>query len=793
MRGTRWLLLLILVVIVYGIAARYRAQKIRLREQDEALVKPAPLPLDLNSTSEAWHLTEKDTQDGNGRVRAEIDAQDFREQKDSARVDLKGVTLHIPNKRGDAYNLVNSGAASYFKDDHHLYSEGDVEITLNLPVAPDPQQPQHTPVSIKSSGVTYDTNGRAETDRASAFKFEHGDGTATGAIYDPATRQLFMKSDVKIDWKPIGPHAKLMKIEGGSLEYHEAESEILLKPWGRLTREETVVEGENVLIHLQDDGEGHKEIGKIEATKAHGTDTYPNRKLVYSADQLWVDFDDDGKATKITAQTNAHLVSTSEATATEVTANHVELNFEPVASESVLTDVTASGNSVVTSRPVPAAGREPGETHVLRSDAIEMKMREGGHEIASMVTRSPGSLEFLPNLPSQHHRTLEGKDMVIAYGAQNRIESFRASNIKTATDPSADELKRDPARKPSITASRDMLAHFKPGSSQMASMEQWGDFSYEQGDRRARAAKASLDSDKNVILLDTSARMWDATGSTSADHIRMDERSGDFIAEGGVTSTRLPEKDQNKNSQMLSGDEPMQAQARKMESTNHNRTVHYEGGVSMWQGANRIQASVIDLDREKRGLVADGNVVTNLWEQPKDEDAKPAPQNSKAGEKNQKSGQKNQKSAQPKKAGSPVLTVVHAQHLAYTEANRLAAYSGGVVLNRPGLDVKAKTLQAYLAESGADSRLEKAFADGAAEIVQTSRPAVRTGTAEHAEYYTDEQKVFLKGGAPKLEERKTSGKSDITEGAELTYFANDDRLLVNGSPAKRGQTRIQRK
>ncbi|HEY2013760.1 MAG TPA: LptA/OstA family protein, partial [Bryobacteraceae bacterium] len=618
---------------------------------------------------------------------------------------------------------------------------------------------------------------KAETDRPSAFVFEHGEGTATGASYDPTTRRLLLKNDVKVDWKPIGPNAKLMKIESASLEYVEGESEILLKPWGRLTRENTVVEGENVVIHLQDDGAGHKEIRQIVADKAHGTDEYPNRKLQYSADQLWVDFDDDGVAHKITAQTNAKLVSTSDFAETNVAANHVELNFDPQGHQSILSSVVASGNSVVTSKPLPGPGRQPGETHVLQSEQIEMKMQPGGHEIASIVTHAPGTLEFLPNLPAQHHRTLNGTDMVIAYGPQNRIESFRASGVRTTTDPTADELKRDRNRKPSTTVSRDMLAHFDPKTSHMASMEQWGDFSYEQGDRKAKAAKASLDSEKNLILLDTSARMWDPSGSTSADHIRLDERTGDFTAEGGVNSSRLPDKDQKKNSEMLSGDQPLQAQARKMESTNRNRSIHYEGDVTMWQGANRIQASVVNLDREKKSLVADGNVVTNLWEQPKAEDP---PKDGK-------------KSATQKKAAPPVLTVVHAGHLVYTEANRLAVYSGGVLLNRPGMDVKARQLQAFLADSGADSQLEKAIADGAVEIVQTSRVGIRTGTGEHAEYYTDEQKVLLKEGQPKLVERKLSGKQDTTEGAELTYFANDDRLLVNGSPARPGQSRIQRK
>ena len=67
----------------------------------------------------------------------------------------------------------------------------------------------------------------------------------------------------------------------------------------------------------------------------------------------------------------------------------------------------------------------------------------------------------------------------------------------------------------------------------------------------------------------------------------------------------------------------MQAQARKMVSTNHNRRIHYEGNVVMWQGANRILADTIDVDREKRSLTADGNVTHDLWEQPKDEQRRP--------------------------------------------------------------------------------------------------------------------------------------------------------------------------
>jgi lipopolysaccharide export system protein LptA len=230
-----------------------------------------------------------------------------------------------------------------------------------------------------------------------------------------------------------------------------------------------------------------------------------------------------------------------------------------------------------------------------------------------------------------------------------------------------------------------------------------------------------------------------------------------------VNSSRLPDKDQKKNSEMLSGSDPLQAQARRMDSANRNRTIHYEGDVLMWQGANRIQADTVDLDREKRLLAADGHVVTNLWEESKD----------------------------AKKKKAPVLTEVHAGHLLYTEADRLAHYTGGSEMNRPNMRVKAREIRAWLAaDSGADSRLEKAFGDGAVEIVQTAPGIVRTGTAEHSEFYTADQKVVLQGGVPKFAD--TKGNITVGPGG-LTYFVNDDRLLVNRSDAQPATSRIKRK
>ena len=749
MRGPRWLLLLAIGAILGGIVFTYRAQK--KSAEAHAPARPKQLPDDLHSSAQLWHWVETDAQ--TGHIRADITAQDFREIKDSSRVDLKGMTLRLPGKKGDTYDLIKSASAQFYKSEHRLYSEGEVEITLNLPSS---GEPQRAPVVIHSSRVTFNTETyRAETDSPSTFTFENGSGKATGAYYDPNSHELRMQQDVEIHYQPAGPDAKAMTIEAGGLVFHENTQTIELTPWGKLTREGTVVEGDAPLITLQ-----NHEIHNVHAFHARGTEENGDRHLDYSASELFMDCNDHGQVEHIAAVNNARLVSNAPTSQTTMTGDRVDLNFEVRDSRSILLRVSAAGHGVVISKPLPAPGTAPGDTHVLSSDDLQMTMRPAGKEIDRIVTRGPSSLEFVPNTAAGHHRILRGKDFLIAYGHDNRIDTFHATDVRTTTEANADERKRQRAQ--SVTSSRELTATFDPKTSHLKTMEQSGNFAYTEGDRQARAAKATLDSDQNVMVLDGAARMWDSTGATSADRIRLDERTGDFVAEGNVTSSRMPEKDAKKNSQVLSSDEPLQAQARRMISRNKSRNMHYEGSVVMWQGANRITADTIDVDREKRSFIADRNVVSSLWDEPKDQEKK--------------------------KTAVPALTVVRAPRLVYTDADRLAVYTGGVDMARPGMHITARELRAYLADSDADSRLEKAFADGGVRIVANTAAGTRIATAEHSEYYTDDARVVLTGGQPRLVD--DAGHS--TMGEKLTYFSNDDRLLVDGASNRPVQTFITR-
>src|SRR5262249_23639512 len=140
MRGARWLLLVAIAAIVTGIGFTYRAQKLLRKEHDP--VRPEPLPLELTGKSQRWEFTQTNTRSGKPCSDAHAWADDVREQH-TGRVDLKGVELRIPNKECTAYNLVKSATGTLFKSENRLWAEGDVDLTLKIPME---GQPAHPPV-----------------------------------------------------------------------------------------------------------------------------------------------------------------------------------------------------------------------------------------------------------------------------------------------------------------------------------------------------------------------------------------------------------------------------------------------------------------------------------------------------------------------------------------------------------------------------------------------------------------------------------------------------------------------
>jgi lipopolysaccharide export system protein LptA len=751
MRGSRWLILAAIAFIVVALGWTYYQ---RIEEARRAAPAPPPkLRAGVDAAAGDWVY--RQTQ--GDRTTVEVRAKGFEQVKEPNQFLLNGVELKVFHQDGKKFDMVRSAKADFDVAAGVLFSDGDVDIEMGR--SEDPEAEGRHLVRIRTSGVRLETKTqKASTERAATFAFESGDGAATGVEYDPGTRELRLKSAVLLHWRGKNAQAKPMRIEAGEASYREREAKVYLRPWTRLDREALHVEGADSVVTIE-----KSEVRSAVAQAAKGVHHSDNRKVNFEAEQLALSFGEGAKVEKITGERKARLESAAATSRTIVNAGRLDLDFDTAGRESALRIARATGNSVLEAWPVERPGVEPPETRVLRSETIILHMQPGGEYLDRVETGHPGTLEFLPNRPTQAKRFLRGERIWIHYGEQNRIRDFRSIDVSTRTEA--------PAKPPTLTSSKTFLARFD-GEGKLEEVEQSTDFRYEEGDRRARAVKAVLDQKRALITLDGSARVWDSTGSADADRIVLSQKDGGFVAEGNVASTRLPDrKPGNKEARsggLLSEDEPLQARARKMVSADKNTRIHYEGEAVAWQGANRLNADVIDIDRTRKLLEARGRVVSQLVDRSRPEDGPAAKPRSR----------------------SPVFTTVQAPEMSYSDEQRIAHYRGGAVLRRPDLTVTAREIRAFLKDDkDSESSLDKAFADGAVRIVQSAAGRTRIGTAEHAEYFTGEERVILEGGQPRLQDSLKGN----TQGRQLIWFANNDRLIVNGQEGQPAESNLRRK
>jgi lipopolysaccharide export system protein LptA len=786
MRRLAFVLPLVIIAIAAALWGTYRMRVQKLIESAPAT--PPTLPITLTSSSDEWQWV----QNKDGKPAVQIKAKGSRFLKDAGKLELDAVELKLFQKDHKHYDLVKSPKAVFSQTEGKLFSDGEVEITLDVPVE---GNPPHQLTSIKTTGISFDSkSGKADTDKPASFKFENGDGTCVGVSYDPDVHELHMNSQVDINLTGKGKRSKPMRVQTEKLVYQEQAAKIFLGPWSKLMRENTVVDAAGSIINLKD-----KQIDTIDADHAHGIDSYPKRHLNYAADALHLTYNDDQELEKMTGVGNAHLTSESKGSETSVKANNVDLFFETENHESILRRTLANGAASVEAKPEPQPNGKLAESKIIHSETIELKMRKGGHELEEVDSRVPASLELIPNQPAQHHRILHGAEMTILYGQQNQIQSFRSTKVTTETNP----LPPKPGQKAkprdldiAKTASDNMTAEFEPKSGQMKRMKQWGHFTYEEGESHAVGETAYLDNDTNIMDIDKNARVWDASGSTNGEHIKLAQNTGDFNAEGHVSTTRLPETKKSASA-MLDDSQPSQGTADHVWSGNKNRAVHYEGHAVLWQTSNRIAADRIDIDRDKKILVAEGNVVSEFIDQDDNKSDQPAPAkplaaaNVAAKPEPPADGLNNLPPAAKPSDKPLVYTVVHAAKMVYTDKERLADYTGGAALTRPNMTIKGAQMQAFLnaKDSNEDSRLNHMLADGNVEIFDKGADRTRTSKGDHGEYYTADSRIVIRGDKARL----VDSKKGESVGQELTYFSDDDRLLIKGAPAEPVKSRIIRR
>ena len=693
------------------------------------------LPEEVAAQSRSWHWT----QTTGDSTHIEVSADDFARGSDGRQTDLQGVVLKIFREDIGKHDRVES-AAMRMLDDSTLYSEADTVIALGIP-----DSGGHDPeVVVITSGVTFDpATSSARTERVVSYRFDQGEGSSLGAVYDADSQTLQMLAEVQLDRFGAGPDGVPTKILAGSAGYAEQGARIDLAGGARVEQGSLWLECETAVVWLS----GGRAT-RIESTASIGGEDGDGRRIRFDSPKMDFELGPGGELLRVRGTGGTRFESSEDSSEVEVSGDSVELTYEPGpgAGESALHLVEARGSAAARMNAIAEGLR-----NIIESDGLRLRMRTGSTEIDEVETLQRGRLRQLPSGEDGARRELSAGLIRVRYGERNQVDSLTASGdvivVQEPTDEDAAVLR---------TWSSFLEASFDPKSASIARLHQEGAFRFEEGTRNGSAAEARFDPSGGAFELEGEARVFADGTSVAANSIALDRASGRLTAQEGVSVSVAQANaggDEALPQGLFGAQEPVYAAAEAMISDPRAGFVEYRGAARIWQGHNRIDADTISIEQSTLMFRASGKVLTAWAERGTDIDS-----------------------------GTETVTV-RSDGMRYGEASGEAVFLGSIDFRRAGMRLLSDELRTSLGptEEGAS---RSAVATGTVRIAEWESGGGIRGFSDWAELRPAESRVVLKGSPARL----VSRDGTETRGAELTLGTLGDTLHVLGRGVERAYT-----
>jgi len=762
-----------LVIAVVGIS--YYAARLRVKPTLHNV--PAELGIDIQQTSEGFSLSKSE----GGRTLYTIRASKAVQFKSGGHADLNNVHVVVYGHQHDRYDQIYGDHFSYDPQSGNITGMGEVHIDIQGysegPTKPDQAPPEElkNPVHLLTQNLAFNQKtGIAQTSEVVNFRSAQATGSAKGAYYDSSKNELQLKSDVHI--VTTGDKAAVITGTSGVIQ-KEPRQTVLMdgrieQPTHTLTADKITMmfEPDNTVQHVVAEGNVHIESRGPTITDVYGprgnVNMGPNNSMQQailtggsrfltrgnnlangSADTFIVDFDDQNQPVKF------HMV------------NNARLHQDPNPGKQ-------------------GVGPASGQPMDVIADALDFQLANGS-ELQTADTLGKAQIVILPNPSKPRSTDKNAPDMGNAttvatagkfhatFGDGNQVQSLHG-------EPDSRIVSTSPGQ-PEKVSTADKLDVAFDSDGGVKTLVQTGHFEYHEppaqpntGGRSAFAEKATYTPADQWLILNGSPRVIDNGTTTTATLVRMNRQSGDAYADGDVKTTYSDLKPQP-NGALLATSDPIHVTAEHMASRQQPSVAHYTGNVRLWQAENVVRAPKIDFDQDSRTMTAFGDEhhhVLSLFVQ-QSEDGKLTP------------------------------VQVIADKLTYTDAERKARYTGNVVAKSQDSTITARQIDVYLKEardqSGASakpakqaaivpgsegpSKIDHMVATGNVVVIQPNRRAV----GDELVYTADDAKYHLIGKSPSI--------FDATRGTvwgdSLTFFSQDDRVLVDSKHASSTVTRAR--
>jgi lipopolysaccharide export system protein LptA len=397
----------------------------------------------------------------------------------------------------------------------------------------------------------------------------------------------------------------------------------------------------------------------------------------------------------------------------------------------------------------------PQQTATLHSEEATFFMRPDG-SIDRVIT--PGQAQLVISSLTGNRTKTEARAAKLEadFAARNQLKVVRGEG-------SVQVVASEPGRPERKTSSDSVIARFDAGN--VTSLEQNGNFQYSEAARNITADRATFAPAADVITIAGSPRLRDKDAglALSAQAMRLNRRTGEAAADGEVKGSYTQMRPSG--GAMLAGSEPVHVTAQAAVASRDGRG-RFTGSARLWQGANIVQAPVIEFDRARRSLAASvprgatGRVQTSFVQI--DSDGRQVPVNVTAGK------------------------------LTYSDADRRAVFEGVVHVRSPIATISAQRVEVVLRPAGqlpatkqSASQVQSITASG--NLVIEQRNPARKAFGEKLVYTASDGKFELSGKPGQLPSIFDAELGNIT-GDSLTFHSRDDKVQVKSGQNSRTVT-----
>ncbi len=723
----RRLTLALAVTVVVASAATYAVRSWRARQLRRAVPAVAS---DVEQQAQGFTLSRSEA----GRTLFVIQASRTIE-RGGRQTQLEGVSVVVHGREGNRADEIHTGRCAYdASGPGSIYCPDPVTLKLGASGAQSGGAPGESHrLRLETVGVRFDQkSGVARTGERVQFWFPEGEGEAVGLRYQPAQPALVLERAVEIVLR-TGPN-RAAHVRGRRAEFDSRLRRFSLQAPLELRADGQRLQADELALYLDS-------AYRLERLEARGRVLAQTEKKAGSeragwqlrAEQAAAEFSPGRDPERIILTRQVHWESEGERQDV-VRCQRAEIHFDPATHQ--VKRVTAQEDAYLRSA-------QGGEVRELAAERMELGMRPDGHA-ERLQTHARGVLSL--RRAGGTRQQIEADQIELHFAEEGRLQGL-------AAEGGVEVSWHAPGEPPRRSQSAELRGEFD-ARSELAWIEQWGGFRYQDAEGEATAGRARYDAARSAFVLTENPVLWDETLRLSAQRVELGQREARLMASGAVRATYAG----SAASQFFGSGLPVHIAAEHVEGERGREAetdwVRYSGHARLWQGGNRLAAAAIEISKSRRQLTASGDVSSLFVE-----------------------------NRAPSATSAARLTRITSQRLEYFEAERRALYEGTARAEGSFGILYADRLEVFLAtsETADGRRIQRVRGSGHVVIENSSRRA----ESEEAEYIAATETLVLWGGAPQL----SDAEHNVVRGTRLTFNLADDKITVESGTGSRTVTR----